>query len=135
MDKISLIKGLINEEFFDSELYLRESELFKKKIINGEKISLVFKKFSEDENKHILILKKIYNINSNISHRKIISYKRLRNVLRMHLVREKKSIILYKKLMFLAKDKKEADIIKAIIDSEENHLLTIKKYLFFIKWV
>jgi len=73
MNDLELIKGMINEEFLDTELYRKEADLFEKKVIDGQKISFIFRKFSADENAHILILKKLYKLNNYIiPHRKII---------------------------------------------------------------
>jgi len=51
----------------------------------------------------------------------------------MHLIREKSSIKLYEKMLANANSLKEKRYIEAILESEKNHLLTIKKYLFFLK--
>jgi len=134
MNDLELIKGIINEEFVDTELYRKEADLFEKKVIDGQRISFIFRKFSADENAHILILKKLYKLtNYTIPHRKIIEYKKIRNVLRMHLIRETSSIKLYEKMLANANSLKEKRYIEAILESEKNHLLTIKKYLFFLK--
>jgi|YNPMSStandDraft_2_1061718.scaffolds.fasta_scaffold00422_10 hypothetical protein len=134
MNDLELIKGIINEKFVDTELYRKEADLFEKKVIDGQRISFIFRKFSADENAHILILKKLYKLNNyTIPHRKIIEYKKIRNVLRMHLIRETSSIKLYKKMLTNASGLKEKRYIEAILDSEKNNLITIKKYLFFLK--
>lgn len=129
MNNNDILKGIINEERFDSSLYMREALLFKNKIIAGNSISEIFREFATDESVHIKMLLSIYNKKITFKTRKILLYKSLRETLRMHLLRERDSIKLYEVLFNLADNLNERIIIKKIIESEKKHLSVIRKYL------
>lgn len=123
------INAIINEELIDIELYLREAVVFKEKIIGGDRIADKFRKFAEDEWHHLRILKIIFNIENIEKPRVLPQYKRIRNVLRIHLVREKESINLYKDILSKLTEPKHREIISEINKQELEHYNSIKNYL------
>lgn len=126
------IKGLINEEYADYSLYHNEADLFKNKIVGGEKIAEIFINFSFDEIRHIEKLRKIFDIADKPLRRKIPMIRSLRETLRRHLERESIALKEYRALKTLLNDENKVKMIDEIIADEEKHYSTIKKYLLFL---
>ncbi len=127
-----LIRGIINEEIYDMNLYLMEADLFSKKIIKGKLISKTFRDFAKDEATHANILLKICRKKVKYQERKILPIKSIRKVLQIHLIRESDSIKLYEVLLNDIYNSSYKTIIKEIIENEKKHLKIIKKYLLSI---
>ncbi len=127
-----LIRGIINEEIYDMNLYLMEADLFSKKIIKGKLISKTFRDFAKDEATHVNILLKICRKKVKYQERKILPIKSIRKVLQIHLIRESDSIKLYEVLLNDIYNSSYKTIIKEIIENEKKHLKIIKKYLLSI---
>lgn len=124
-----LINGVINEELIDVELYIRESIVFKEKIIGGSRIAEKFKSFANDEKNHVRALQLIFKIEKIREPRVLPEYKSIRNVLRIHLIREEESIRLYKNIISNLTESKHIEMIKEILKQEEEHYKDIKNYL------
>ncbi|MEF3281030.1 MAG: hypothetical protein K6357_08730 [Elusimicrobiota bacterium] len=127
-----LIKSIIDSEIIDVNLYMKEAELFKNKIVNGEHIHDIFINFAKEETLHISALKIILKEEYKHNNFEVKVSNSLRKTLRVHLMREGESIRVYENLITKIGNDKYKETISEIIFQENWHYKTMKKYLLSI---
>ena len=121
----SLLHDLLTKEYNDAFLYLKEAEIFSKKISGGEKLASVFKEFSQTEFRHVdRLAMKLIELGGKTDYyfNPYKIEKSIRETLENHLERETHAYIAYDKLIPLCDDTDFKTIIKGIRENEKEHL-------------
>ncbi|MCX7940518.1 MAG: ferritin-like domain-containing protein [Endomicrobia bacterium] len=135
MEKKELLKKLqeaLEFEYTDIFLYNNEAELFKKKIIDGDKIAKLYKNFALDEITHAdIISKQIINIKGTPvwEYKNIPVSKSIRESLRSHLDREVSAYRNYTYLIEQVEDRELKVLLKGIRENENEHIKQITDFL------
>lgn len=119
-------------EYTEAFLYVKEANLFKDKIINGESMSDIFNQFSGMELVHAdLLADKIRTLGKVASwdFQEINIPDSLNDVLKLHVERETQMYKFYQDLIKINDDKHFEIILKGIANEEKLHLETALKYL------
>jgi bacterioferritin (cytochrome b1) len=127
--------GLLNKafetEYNDVFLYLREADRFRKKIVSGDKLGIIFDKFSLMELHHAdRIAAKIIQAGGKVlwEFKPFEQSSSLRDILNRHTGKEKYAIALYNEILRLCSER-DADfklIIRGIIEEETEHLAKVE---------
>lgn len=129
MEKLlELLKYAFEMEYTDTFLYLKEAEMFKRKIIDGEKLANIFEKFSQMELRHAdSLAKKIIELGGEAKwdFRPIEVSTSLRETLKRHLENEYKTYQLYEEIIVINKDLDFKLILQGIQRNEKEHLKKI----------
>lgn len=127
-----LLEKVFQMEHYETLLYLREADLFVKKIIGGDKLGDVFKEFSSMELKHAdRIAVKLLELGAS----PVWEFKPLENesslhaVLSRHLKNEAASYEAYDELVALTDDADFKLCLKGIRAEEKEHLEKISHIL------
>jgi rubrerythrin len=125
------IQEAIMMELADSELYEREAALFRSKLIDGERIGRIFKRFAAEERVHLEALRTVATSRdlSIGSPGKSPVSSSLRETLRQHADRELKAIRIYESLLKGPLAPMEALLVKGILADEKEHLQALLHYL------
>lgn len=135
MNNTELLKKLqevLEIEYTDIFTYNNESELFKLKLKDGEKIANVYKKFVLDELVHADIISQHISLLGGKpvwEYKNIFVSKSIRESLKVHLEREIKSYHSYTELINLVDDRKFKTELKGIRENEKEHIEKITKIL------
>jgi bacterioferritin (cytochrome b1) len=127
--------GLLNKsfetEYNDVFLYLREADLFRKKTVEGDKLGVIFDKFSLMELHHSdRVAAKIIQSGGKVRW-KFMPFEKsdsLRDILKRHMEKENHSIILFNEILPLCRER-DADfklIIRGMIEEEKEHLAKVE---------
>lgn len=135
-NKKDMLIEILNEahqtEYFDTFLYLKESRLFKSKIVNGDDISKIFDNFFKSELIHTDIIaeklielggKPVWTFNS------VFASNSLRETLERHIESEMNAVKLYEKAINVCDGGPFCIVLRGIISEEKLHLETITNYL------
>ncbi len=120
-----LLSSAFEDEYADVFLYLKEADLFKKKIVNGERLADLFEGFSAQELRHAdrLAMKMLEMGRSPAWSFRLLPVKSsLNEALRDHVARETNCFHLYNEILKVNDDPDFELIIKGIRDNEKEHL-------------
>ena len=129
---IKLLNSAFEKEYNDVFLYLREAELFKKKIVLGEKIERIFSDFSAMELRHAdRVASKLIELGAKPKwvFRPLEGSNSLREVLERHVVSEMAAIHIYNDIISICTDYDFKIILKGIRENEEEHLAKVSRFL------
>ena len=133
---LELLNAAFEREYNDVFLYLKEAELFRGKIVGGNKIGDIFESFSLMELRHAdRIASKIVELGGKAQW-KFMPFEiaeSLRIVLEKHAVYEHKAISLFEEILALCGDSDSRLIIKGIKQEEKEHLDKITHILKHLK--
>ncbi|MCB4792873.1 MAG: ferritin-like domain-containing protein [Elusimicrobia bacterium] len=122
---VNLLHDALEKEYNDAFLYLKEAEIFKKKIVGGDKLSIVFENFSKEEFRHAdRVAMKIIELGSKADYnfRPVAIEPSLRDTLRSHTEKETQAYFVYGRLIELCDDTDFNIILKGIRENEKEHL-------------
>lgn len=129
---IELLSTAFEMEQNDVFIYLREADLFKRKVVKGEKLSQIFKAFSDMELRHAdIVASKLIEL----GHKPSWSFKKieiddsLRTALKKHQQNETKMYQIYSKVYDLCDDNNFKVVVKGIRENEKEHLEKINRIL------
>lgn len=118
-------------EIVDASLYEREAELFRKKVIDGDRIGARFARFAEEERIHYEAVKQIFpGLEKSVQEPAVVALgDSLRAILRTHVERELRVIFTYEVLLKRPLPPLHALLVKGILADENDHLKTVIHYL------
>lgn len=121
----------VAEEITDVRLYEHEAKLFRRKIIDGDRIGELFERFAEEERVHSEILRGMASIDDLAQTVPGAPPKSdsLRETLRTHVERELRSIRACEDLLKKLDDARQRLLVKGIMADEKEHLQAALKYL------
>ena len=129
---IKLLNEAFEKEYNDVFLYLREANLFRKKIVSGERIGNIFESFSLMELRHAdRLVSKILELGGKAEW-KFISLEvsaSLREVLERHVISEAAAVAQYEEILAQCEDEDFKIIIKGIKEQEKEHLAEVSHIL------
>lgn len=129
---LTLLNTAFEDEYSDTFLYLREAELFRRKIVAGERLESIFKEFSAMELRHAdRVAAKIIELGGKPrwEFKPLETSTSLREILQKHLVRETNAVHGYTTLIGLARGTDFEIILKGIREDEKEHLVEVSRIL------
>lgn len=119
------------EELTDSRLYEHEARLFRRKVVDGDRVAAIFERFATEERLHHEILRGMATIDElgAAATSKPPFSDSLRESLRTHVERELRSIHALEELLKDREDPRQRITIKGIRADEKEHLETALRYL------
>ena len=129
------LNKIVLEEAIDEALYRKEAELFRDKIVDGDRIAKIFEQFAKEEKVHCEVVKEIFDENwETIKIPKPVKLKEsLRETLYYHVEKERETIRMYEGILKQSISPLNTLMIKGILFEENNHLNTAIHYLKRIK--
>lgn len=123
------------EEVTDAQLYEHEARLFRRKIVDGDRLGRMFERFAGEEKVHYEVFRGMATIDElgQAAPRKPPFSDSLRDTLRTHVERELRSIRACEDLLAKLADPRQRLLIKGIMADEKEHLKACLKYLKFVR--
>lgn len=121
---VKLLNTAFEKEYNDVFLYLKEAELFRKKLVDGEVIGKVFETFSVEELRHAdRIAAKLIELGERPEwiFGSLEPSASLREVLKQHLASETKAVRYCEELIDVCDDADFKIILKGIREDEKEH--------------
>jgi len=129
---LALLTTAFQCEYNDVFLYLREAALFRRKIVDGERIAAAFEKFSQMELRHAdRVSMKILEMGKipRWEFKPLETEPSLHKVLQKHMSEEFAAYNLYGKLIEAADDHDFKIVLKGIREDEKEHLVKMRELL------
>jgi rubrerythrin len=132
---MGLIAMTVVEELTDVKLYEHEAQLFRRKIVDGDRIGRMFERFAGEEKVHLESLRGMATIDEigKTAPQKPPFSASLRDTLRTHVERELRSIRACEYLLAKLTDSRQRLLIKGIMADEKEHLKACLKYLKYVR--
>ncbi len=129
---IKLLNIAFENEYNDVFLYLKEADLFRKKMVSGDKIGGIFNDFSVMELRHAdrLAMKMIeLGVKAEWVFKPLEPSNSIREVLENHVKIEANSVKYYDEMLKVCEDKDFIITIKGIREDEKEHLEKVSHIL------
>ena len=133
---IKMLSFAFENEYADVFLYLKEAELFKKKIVSGDRIGRIFTDFSLMELRHAdRVASKLIELGSKATwtFKPLEQSASLRDVLKRHLENETRLIKVYDEILALCDDVDLKITVKGIRENEKEHFAKVSHILKHLK--
>jgi rubrerythrin len=132
-ETVDLLQKALIMEIEDVFLYLREAQLFRRKLVAGERLAQAFVEFALNEMRHVdLLVGYLARLGQVLAPEFTVppASRSLRRTLAFHEEREVDACALYSRLISLDEERSEHwGVFDAIREEEETHLARIRRVL------
>ncbi|MBN1823422.1 MAG: ferritin-like domain-containing protein [Endomicrobiales bacterium] len=122
---MALLNQVLQQEYLEVFTYLKEAELFRKKLSGGENLGQIFENFSQEELRHVdRISAKLIELGErpSWSFRNVEIPDSIHEALKAHILQERKIYGIYTDIIENCTDADFKIVLKGIREQEKEHL-------------